>query len=174
MPSTFQIAGGEVHAVLNAVMKAHHPQLLDAGVKIGVLLVDGGDGPAIKHAGYPAAATVKVVPLADRLTKNYDAEIRLDVNEWDNIREPRRKALLDHELSHLALVRDEYGRVKTDDNNRPKLRLAKGDWNGGDGFLEVVARHGKYAYEYTNALHVQSVIAPVKKATPSLFDGVGE
>lgn len=172
MPTTFSAAGGDVVAVLNRVLAEHHPQLVEAGVKIGVLMAENADGAALTHGGYPAAATVKVVPLADRVSKGYDAEIRIDQSEWDNIKAPRRSALIDHEATHLTLVRDEYGQVKYDSLGRPKLRSRKGDWSGGDGFAEVIHRHGDHAYERTNAMQVQARVNGALEKHRTLFDDV--
>ncbi len=60
-------------------------------------------------------------------------------------------ALIDHELSHLGPCIDgKTGLPKHDDLGRPKLKTRLGDWNAGDGFKEVVARHGDYAAEFEN------------------------
>ena len=172
MPTTFTAASGEVFAVLNEVMDEAHTHLRDAGVKVGILMASNDTGVAIKHAGYPAAAQIKVVPLADRVSKGYDAEIRIDDDEWADAKPARRKALIDHELCHLGLVRDEYGKVQTDDLDRPKLRLRKGDFYAGDGFQDVIIRHGEMAYEHTNSLRVQAAVKGAMSKRRGLFDDV--
>jgi hypothetical protein len=49
-----------------------------------------------------------------------------------------------------------------DDIGRPKLRLKKGDWNAGDGFRDVVARHGDHAAEFENIRRAYAVACEAK------------
>lgn len=163
MPTTFQIADEECTQQLGKVMERHHPRLAEAGVKVGVLMAFNPEGDAVRHGGYPAFASIRVVALRDRVTKGYDAEMLIDETQWQSMSEAHRAALLDHELSHLSLVPMSAKQLaearannsaapdwKLDDLGRPKLKLVKGDWNAGDGFRDVVARHGKVAIEFAN------------------------
>lgn len=115
--------------------------------------------PPVKHGGYPARATIRVVPTKDRLVKGYDAEMLVDRDWWGGASEARRVALLDHELSHLEVVvstkdKREPGEpldtssVVFDDLGRPKLRLRKADYQPSDGFLAVIERHRDNAVEF--------------------------
>jgi hypothetical protein len=45
---------------------------------------------------------------------------------------------------------------KVDDIGRPKLRSVPGNWMTGDGFTQVVARHGVNAIEYRNIAHAKA------------------
>jgi hypothetical protein len=152
MGTTFTLADERIHTALRAVMQAHHAELHNAGVRVGILLAYNPDGPAVKHHGAAARATIKIVPLKDRLTKNYDAEMLIDQAECDLMRAEHLNALMDHELSHLILAKKKRGEtaVVRDDLGRPKLKTIPGDWNAGDGFKAVVARHGGYAAEFEN------------------------
>lgn len=152
---TYGLPDDDVLELVAKTMERHHQPLHLAEVKIGVLMCSD-----LRHGGYPAYATIKVVPLKDRLTKEYDAELVIDRHSWDHFREKHRRALIDHELSHLSLAKfaqheADDGEISvtfsTDDIGRPKLKLLKGDWNGGDGFREVVKRHGNFAIEFLNA-----------------------
>lgn len=135
-------------------LTVHRPDLAGAGVRVGVLMAWNPDGPAVKHGGYPAAATIKVIAHRDRVSKQYDAELVIDQTIWDGLRPRQREALIAHELQHLELVirvDDEGGQsVQLDDGGRPKLKTRPGDWNAGDGFAEVVAEFGDDAVEYAN------------------------
>lgn len=175
---TYGLPDDEVPRLLAEVMEKHHRELHLAEVRIGVLMCS-----ELLHGGYPAYATIKVVPLKDRLTKDYDAELVLDRHLWERLRHRHRKALLDHELSHLAVAKfveheSEDGEVSctfaTDDIGRPKLKTVKGNWNGGDGFREVVKRHGDWAIEFLNAqrCHTFAVAARdnVEPSTQKLMD----
>src|SRR5207237_2850403 len=95
------------------------------------------DGPAIKHHGSPARATIKVVALKDRLTKGYDAELLIDEAEYNQMRPEHINALIDHELCHLALALKK-GKIVLDDLGRPRLKTIAADWDAGDGFAAVV------------------------------------
>lgn len=145
MPTTYQIADADVMSVLENTIAEFRREL--DGVKIGVLMAVNDTGDAVKHGGYPALATVKIVPQKDRITKNYDAEIVIDEKAWDSMNKKCRVALLHHELMHLELNIDGEGTIKLDDNGRPKLKMRRGDFNAGDGFRDVCAIHGEYAAE---------------------------
>lgn len=154
MPTTYTAAEPDVNDLLAEVMKRYHRPLHEAGVRVGVLMAS-----EVKAHGYTAYAAIKIVPLKDRLTKQYDVELLIDQEEWDAMRDRHRRALLDHELSHIQLAsvrgvgRDIAAGIafSRDDLGRPKLKTVKGDWNGGDGFREVVKRHRDFAVEFLNA-----------------------
>lgn len=161
MPTVYQFAEPDVMDLLRRVMNEHHPMLHEARVLVGVKMARNPEGPALKHAGYPALATIKVVSAKDRVSKKYEAEMCIDEREWEDLAESRRRALLDHELSHLTLVMlpiDKLRRARADDpeapawalddKGRPKLKLVPGDWNAGDGFKAVCERHGDDAIEF--------------------------
>lgn len=157
MPTTYTIADEEVRELLAAVVHKNHRDLHEAGVIWGVLMALNPGGIAVSHGGYPAAATVRIVPLKDRVTKHYDAEIVIDLRWWETHRRKHQLALLDHEVRHVALakklgrdVESDTLQFTRDDIGRPKLRLVKGDWNAGDGFADVCERHGEWAVEFEN------------------------
>jgi hypothetical protein len=168
MPVSYSTADQDVLDRLADVMREFHRPLFDAGVRVGVLVaVSDGDAPAVVGHGYPALATIKVVSLKDRVTKGIDAELLLDLREYERLTAGQQAALLDHELSHIALkecsylpVLDARGQptgetqiagVERDDLDRPKLRAVKGDVSAGDGFRQVIRRHRESAIEFINA-----------------------
>jgi hypothetical protein len=166
MPTTFHEPPPEVAAAVRVVMENWHPRLFEAGVRVGVLFAANSDGDPIKHGGYPAAAKIKPTSLKQRHQWPHDAELLIDESVWDELEDARRVALLDHELSHLDTVplkgqelRDAIAdggpRWKLDDLGRPKLRSVNGDWNVGDAFNAVIARHGWDAIEYRNIDHAK-------------------
>lgn len=163
MPTTYSLADPDVRNELASVMARYHERLYAAQVRVAVLMARNPDGPAVKHGGYPALATIKPLPLKDRVLKDADALLVIDEGEWYELKPAQRVALLDHELSHIDTIdRDESdpnedagegaSKVtwKTDDIGRPRLKSVKGDWNAGDGFAAVVARHGASAVEFKN------------------------
>lgn len=168
MSTSFSLADQAVLDLLADVLRERHRPLYDAGVKVGVIMAASDTGEAVTHAGHGCYAKVKVVPLKDRLTKGFDAELLIDLDKWENkLHHRQRVALLDHECSHLELTKYAYapvldadGRptgedgivgVEKDDLDRPKLRLVKGDVNAGDGFAKVIERNGEDALEFLNA-----------------------
>jgi hypothetical protein len=159
MPTTFSMADADVVNLIARVMARRYPRLHDAGVKVGTLLARNPDGPPIKSGGYEVLATIKPVPLKDRLTKGYDAELLIDGGEYERLRSRQQEALIAHELAHIDTVDltpaelkaregDDSVTWKTDDLGRPKLKSVPGDWIAGDGFKAVVAEYGTDAIEY--------------------------
>lgn len=150
MPITYEIAPKAVYELLDEVRSLYHPRLDQAGIRFGLIFAyppldektQLPTGPAIKgYGGAPAGAQVKIVNLKDRLTKNFDVEILIDAEGFARMTTPEKKAMIDHELTHVELT------GKIDDLGRPKLKLREEDfivW----GFLEVVRRHGKAALEH--------------------------
>lgn len=178
MPTTYRKADDRVLALLVKVMQKHHRDLLDAGVLVGVLMASNPDGDAVKHGGYPAFATIKVVSLRDRVSKGTDAELLIDEEKWEELRAAQQIALLDHELSHLKLKKSWRSAIlkdgeptdetelkfETDDLERPKLKTVPGDWNVGDGFRAVVARHGTDAIEFENIARGRAAAESARRA----------
>lgn len=168
MPTTFHDPDPVVTALLAEVMRAYHPRLHDAGVRVRVLMAENPDGDAIKVGGYAAAATMKPESAINRAKWDGDALLKIDQREWNDLEDAQREALLDHELSHIDTIDlspDELRQAraesadaptwKTDDRGRPKLRSVPGDLNVGDMFLAVIARHGQNAVEYRNIRHAE-------------------
>lgn len=140
-----------VYSIIDVVTRKWHQRLHDAQVRFGVLFAANEDGPAIKHGGDPALALIRILALKWRVLTNYDALIEIDENEWKDLEDDSRVALIDHELSHIDTVAKEgfSGNliVQRDDIGRPKLKTRPGDWLSSDGFLDVVKRHGPAACE---------------------------
>lgn len=159
MPTTYTLADLDVTNLLARVMARRYPRLHDAGVKVGVLMARNPDGPAIKRNGYAVLGHIKPVPLKDRLTKGYDAELVIDAREYEDLRPRQQEAFIAHELRHIDTIdrdgeaeedddTDTLATWKTDDLGRPKLKSVPGDWGDSDGFEDVVAEYGDDAIEY--------------------------
>jgi hypothetical protein len=181
-------ADEEVMRKLALAMGQWHHDLANAKANIGVIMAaNPKDGPAVSHSGYPALASIKVVPLKDRITKGYDAEMLIDASFWKTTNDETKMALLDHELSHLEVKKPKERKADkkkpkheedddaedepiiagqsflVDDIGRPVLKLKKGDWNIGDGFADVVRRHGVNAIERVNIKNAEDTIAAIEK-----------
>lgn len=142
---TYRQAGKTEIRLMERLLKKSYPRLVEAEVTIGILLADGG----LKLHGWPAAATIRIVPQKQRAAGLPDAEITLNAETWFDLDEARQAAVMDHELFHLDVVMemtDSGPRPKLDDCCRPKLRLCQHDWQMG-GFDEIVRRHKEAAPE---------------------------
>lgn len=155
--ATYQMASSEVVEQCREVIEKYHGGLRDAGVTIDILMAypahdQNGDatGPAVSHGGYPAAAKIRIVGLKDRAAGRADAEMIIDGEMWP-VRSPaEQNALLDHEVTHLELVKDSKGNLKRDDLDRPCLKCRKHDHQHG-WFDSIVRRHGSDSLEWQQA-----------------------
>ena len=130
--ATYRKADPDAFAVIEELMAANHPELDEVKVRVGALFAyaptdeETGEpkAPAIKKYGMPTVATVRVVSQKDRVAGLPDAQILLDGEAWEHEwTDERKRAVIDRELLHLEVSRDEDGVVKLDDCNRPRLKL---------------------------------------------------
>lgn len=92
----------------------------------------------------------KKVGQKDRAMGRGDAEVLLDADFWVGAGDEKRRALLDHELHHLAIKKDKYGVFKVDDMMRPIIRMRQHDYEFG-WFTIIAQRHGVNAKEVIQA-----------------------
>ena len=158
MPVTYQTADEETAKFIVHVMERHHPHLHAAKVRITTVFafapVDAEGkrtGPALKHAGYAAAATIKPTTLHRRCQGLGDAELNIDGDNWSTWPKAKRVALIDHELSHLVLKQNDSGGPQLDLLGRPKLTSRLHDWHFG-GFVHILERHGEDSFEADHIL----------------------
>jgi len=157
MPTIYAECTRDVENLANTIIRDHYPDLAEADVTIKYLFARAeGNGPALTHNGYQASAIVRINNLQKRVEGLTDATVAIDQEQWEDLSEQERAALLDHELMHLEVKRNEAKAIKYDDANRPMLRMRKHDWNHG-GFLDIAKRHGE------NALDVQAIQAVHRK-----------
>lgn len=177
MGKTFFRASVDVTNLMDEVKSKYHGEIHNYGVKIGVLMVlSHKEGvPALTHKGHPAAATVHIVSLKDRVIKQYDVEMLIDADYWKSCSDESKRALLDHELSHIALKKrkvkgkknedGEEGQmvVDEDDLGRPKIKMVHGDYDIGDGFLNIIKRYGDSSIELKNWKTLNNIISNIDK-----------
>lgn len=136
---------------LGQILGRFHQGLLKAQVRFELLFASNGDEPALRVGKLPTSIKVKVMPLVDRVAGYADVRILLDQRDWDSLCIESQEALLDHGLTSLHLIMDEEQRHHlVDDIGRPKLRCQLGEIAPGQGFTDVIARHGPNAIEYVN------------------------
>lgn len=161
--TTYEKSTEDLNDSLATVMDRFHPHLRDAGLTVDILLAhaerDANDdpvGPALKHHDYECCATIKIMPLKDRVAGRSDTELLLDGDNFDTWPEDQLRAILDHELTHIELQVDDHGHVKRDDFGRPLLRIRKHDRQFG-WFDCVARRHGMNSIEMQQATQITSV-----------------
>ena len=150
MSKTYDNAPDEVIEQINDLLELYHPKLKEAGVTIHALMAHSTGGDAVSVGGYPALACVRIISLKDRVKGMKDVEIVIDAERFDELTEPQRLALLDHELHHLETVPDEGGGCKRDDASRPKLVMRRHDVQFG-WFKTIAERHGSNSPEQIQA-----------------------
>ncbi|QDT07973.1 hypothetical protein K227x_64030 [Rubripirellula lacrimiformis] len=152
MGKTYEKAPALCRRLVGELLTQFHQPLADFKTVIDILLVrasrdaDGQPiGPALQgRSGYPAAASVSVTKLKDRVMGRGDAEILIDGDRYTNWTEKTLRAILDHELEHLEFT----GNV--DDLGRPKFRLRPHDVEFG-WFDSIARRHGDDSGEVLQA-----------------------
>lgn len=152
MPKTFEPAPPTVKARANALIERHAGlhDLWKCELRIDYLFATNDTGDAVSHRGYPALAVVRIVNLKDRTKGMGDAEITIDAAKYIKMTERQQDALLHHELHHLIIVGDDEGKVKLDDQGRPKLKMRKHDYDFG-WFTDIAELYGLDSPEVTQA-----------------------
>lgn len=147
-------APNEVRLIVDEMVGMYHTPLRDAKVTIDLLFAfpksEDDETAPVKLHGYPCVAVVKINAYKLRVLGHGDAEITIDAHQWDELSEEERRALIDHELTHLELRTDKDGFVKRDDLDRPLLKMRKHDHQFG-WFDEVARRHGSASVEVQQA-----------------------
>ena len=147
MPTFFDIPDIDTSNLLKEMIDTYHDELNQANVNVGIIVVrrEGKDGEG-RDAFPPANARVRPTPRKYRLHCEHDAIIEICHHRWNTANTATKKALLDHELTHL-LVMEKEGAPMLDDLGRPRLKLRKDEIEL-TAFTEVIARHGSAAIEW--------------------------
>ena len=139
---TYTKDDGSAGAIVDQLYKLFYDDLRRAGVTVEILHCTGG----LKHAGYAAAATIKVNSLKDRAAGCADVRMVVNGDGWDGWDRKRRQAVIDHELYHLIVRYTEGGEIIRDDLARPKLKLRLHDHQLGV-FEEIIRRNKEHAVD---------------------------
>ena len=133
-----------------------HAVTVKAKVSIDILMAYANkdeDGQpledAIKSRGIKALGLCRIVNVKDRSKGMGDVEITLDGDWWADASEAEQRALLDHELHHIAVVVKD-GAIQHDPVGRPKIKMRKHDQEFG-WFNIIAARHGQNSQECVQA-----------------------
>lgn len=153
MPLVYEQACEAIHDMAKEILVAHHPELEMAPGEYPTLCImfvsqkdpDEIDAP-LKINGDPCAAIISVIPHKQRADERADAEILIDAKVWAKLAEQQRRALLDHECTHMELKVDQDGILQVDGCGRPKIGMRRHDWVL-TGFLSISKRYGGDALE---------------------------
>jgi hypothetical protein len=146
MPS-FRKCESVVGGMVADLVSRYYPDLVEADVTFDLLWSFGGQ---LKLHGYPCRATVKVNSQELRAKGENDVTIKISEDQWKEMSEDQKFALLDHELYHVIVKRDEDGNIKLDESKRPVCKIQIHDWSLG-GFAEIARRHGRFSFERQDA-----------------------
>jgi hypothetical protein len=169
--ATYSDATDTIQPIVDELIEAYYPDLVEASVTIGGLFAHRDAGkfftPALTHGGRKVLYRVKINSEADRVEGKTDATIFIDYEEWDTHTDnwtaknandeslPTGKAILtagiDECLFSLHVRRDKKtGQTMTDDHGRAKLKVKKFDWTF-TGFRAIADRHKSASYEVREA-----------------------
>ena len=124
------------YAILNE-MRKHHPELVNASIALAwrTRLKSDKDGHLV------LGKCVKASDLQRELVE-YDFVILLNREVWEeDFNDAQKCALMDHELCHVTVAKDEDGFSKQDERGRPVWRTRKHDI---EEFQAIIERHGFY------------------------------
>ena len=162
MPTFFDVPDESTVSILEDVMNEYHTELVNAKVNVGIIICrkETKEGFSLE-AFPPALARVRPTPRKQRLYCEHDAIIEICHLRWENSSTATKKAIIDHELTHLQ-VREKNGEAIIDDLGRPLLRMRKDEIDL-TAFPEVISRHG------INAIEWQSISNAYQRAGASLL-----
>jgi hypothetical protein len=154
---TFGPADTDDQLFLESVRDEFEPDLTTCQVRIKLLFaypdrLESGEikGPPLKLHGVPCAAIVSINSLKLRSQGLADATVIVDYSQWVDANEPRRRALIHHELHHLKPKTYPNGIPYLDKFDRPILKMRMHDFQV--GWFSIIAEiHGDNSYEVRQA-----------------------
>ena len=152
-----------VGRILKHAMREYHPGLDGAGARVLAVMIQpelDKDGvrlrPAMRKDGHPIIAKIRVATPVERLLIGCDAVVLIDAWAWEQLDDPKRLALLDHELCHI-IPRTKNDVIERHSDKRPVLQTVPHDWHI-TGFAAVIERHGVAALEYEDIFQTSKYI----------------
>lgn len=173
-------ADTEPMRLLDTALNKWYQELIKAKLQCGIMFIaSNGDSPPLKEAGVPVEGKIKIVPDKDRITKGFDVEIEIDLDEWKGGSEKHRLALLDNLLARLELKKPKKKKKRTtaathgtdeelvaheeldylvNAHGRPQLKKRKSDCFVGPAYLDVMKRHGTFSVEHKNIMRAYAFL----------------
>lgn len=148
----------QTYVLMDELIARHHPHLSDARIALAWRF-----GWKPDPDGRLKLGQAKKASDLDRELHTYDFVIVLNFEAWNaaDWTRDQMRALLDHELCHCQVAKDEYGEEKTNAAGRPVWRVRGHDT---EEFVEIVARHGLW----TNTLEQLAAAAIAYSDAPLL------
>ena len=158
--ATYRPGNPESMQIINRLIKNKFSDLREANVEVGCLFAyasENSTAPPLSMNGWPAVAKVRVCSQKDRVAGMPDAQIMVDGEQWKNLRDRQKEALMAHELEHLEVQRGEGGTIKEDDCGRPKLKLKLHDFQIGV-FKKNIEEYGEDSLDHAQLSPVAEYI----------------
>lgn len=128
----------EVYDVLDDAVQRYRKELEEESCRIALAwrfgLKPNKDGQLV-------LGKCKKVSDLDKQFAGFDFVIILNREAWEKLEPPQRKALIHHELMHIAISEDASGNTRKDARNRTMFRIRKHDI---EEFKDIVTEHGCY------------------------------
>lgn len=157
MATTYDEGDGEINGRIRTLIDEHFKDLKESKAKIKVLFAVNDEGPAVKLHGYPCGATIKNLPLQQRVLIGAAALMTVDKRHYDELNDRQRDGLMHHELHHLLVTRDkESDNIVVDDLGMPKFKMRKHDIDFG-WFAATARLFGKDSPEVIQARQIVEV-----------------
>jgi hypothetical protein len=140
------IEDDEIMNTFKPVLREYRDDLFRSGAVIVALFAFSEEEgkPPMKSRGQRVLGKCRVTTDEERAAGGPDAIITLDGGAWIGMSEPTRRALIHHELCHIAPVSGPHL-----PGVRPTLKARNADFYF-DGFHEVMIAHGPAAIESRN------------------------
>lgn len=134
------VPGYPMYQMLRELVRAHHEDLEKTNARIALAWNLSWSADV---DGKVTLGKMKKASDLDRELYAYDFVLLLNAEFWQDadVTDKQRRALMDHELMHGQVARDEAGDYKRDTRDRYVFRIRKHDI---EEFSEVVARHGTW------------------------------
>ena len=133
-----------MHRLLNELIIEHHAHLKDARIALA-----WHKGWTADKDGRVTLGKCKRATDLDRQLAKFDFVIILNREFWTHpdVTEVQRRALVDHELYHAEIARDDASEPIEDETGRIVYRIRKHDI---EEFASIVERYGCYKHDLEN------------------------
>lgn len=153
--------GKDMEAATKELIRNYHPHLAKAQIALAWNLSWNADVD-----GFLVLGKCKKGSDLDRELHGYDFVILLNQMAWGALTAPQRVALIDHELCHAEISKDQHGHPKIDERGRIVYRTRKHDL---EEFKAIYERHGMYKENLADFVKAQRA-----KHEAPLLDSIGE
>lgn len=141
VPVQYDPCGEIVEDMAKELIPKYHSHLVNC--EIAYLFKNKG----ITVRGRSAAATAEKCSPKVKALCNYDFLITICFEDWNNLSDAQKWAVLDHELEHCW--------VEEDDSGETKCKILPHDF---EDFGSILQRHGLYSHTAVKLKHVMDTV----------------